>query len=220
MPDLKDFINEFKHGFQQASRYRVQIFPRPQMIANIIREAGLLGIIDATLSVPQAVKWLAQGILAEQARTPTRGFQTTDLTMYGITEHFPMHAETSSFDVAFLMPHTTNILKDNGVPRFFNFWQNQIQNVIDGADSGLDFRFPSNYYSTILLSLLDKSDNATITYQFDNAYPAVVSSANLAWDQENTFTKLPVVFNFSYWKIVPHLKSVALSLLNTVLTNI
>jgi hypothetical protein len=147
MPNLQDFISEFKHGFQQASRFHVQIFVQPTMILNIIREASLLGVVDATLSVTQAVKWLAFGFLACDARLPDRGFGMTPSNMYGMTEHFPYHTEYSNLECTFLMPHTTNVLQDNGIPRFFNFWQNQIQNMTDGPESGLTSGFRSHYYA-------------------------------------------------------------------------
>src|SRR5579885_1077221 len=132
MPDLNKFIGEFKHGFQQSNRFVVQIFVQPTMVARIIAEqlgSGLgLGAVDSTLIVGNVVKWLYTGFLASNARMPSRSFGVVDLAMYGITEHFPYHAEFTTCDVTFLMPHTTNILNDNGVPRFFNYWQNQIQN--------------------------------------------------------------------------------------------
>lgn len=216
MPNLQDFISEFKHGFQLASRYQVQIFVQPSMVLNIIREAGLLGVIDATLSVPQAVKWLAFGFLASSARLPDRGFGLTSSGMYGITEHFPYHSECSNLECTFLMPHTTNVLQDNGIPRFFNFWQNQIQNATDGPTSGFDFRFPSQYYATLIITLLDKKDNGSISYKFDNVYPSLVGSVPVGWDHSSTFIQLPVTFTFSYWKVLTHLESVGLTTLDKV----
>lgn len=211
MPNLGDFLSEFKHGFQNANRFRVQLFVQPAMVLNIIAEASLLGIVDAGLAVPQAIKWLAQGFLGVNARMPDRSFSTTQMTQYGITEFFPYHAEWSALECTFLMPHTTSILRDNGIPRFFNFWQNQIQNISNGPDSGYDFRFPSNYYATAILTLLDRQDNGTISYKFDNVYPSLVHSVNLSWDQDNTFAQLPVQFMFSYFTVMPHIESVALS---------
>jgi hypothetical protein len=215
MPNLNEFISEFKHGFQKANRFRVQIFVQPTMVLSIIREASVLGLVDAALSVPQTIKWLATGFLADNARLPDRGFSLITNTMYGLTENFPYHAEMTRMECTFMMPHTSNILKDNGVPRFFTFWQNQIQNMSDGAASGLDFRFPSHYYATVLLTLLDPQDNGTITYQFDNAYPSLISSVPIGWDHDG-FIRLPVTFTFSYWKVLSHLESVGLTALDAI----
>ena len=220
MPDLTKFVSEFKHGFQQGSRFLVQIFVRPEMVTNIIAEASLLGVLDAVLAVPQAVKWLYTGLAASAARMPDRGFGEVDLAMYGITEHFPYHAEYTKLGVTFLMPHTTTIASnDNGIPRFFNFWQNQIQNLSNGPESGADFRFPSFYYATILLTLLDKQDKGTISYQFDNCYPSVVDSVPISWATPD-FIQLPVQFTFSYFKVVPHLESLAVSTIDNLVNKI
>lgn len=224
MPDLNKFLSEFKHGFQHSNRFVVQIFVQPTMVANIILQqlgSGLgLGTIDAGVAVTNVVKWLYTGFLASTARLPSRGFGVIDLAMYGITEHFPYHAEFTTFDCTFMMPHTTNILNDNGVPRWFNYWQNQIQNINDGPNSGLDFSFPSNYYATILLTLLDRKDRGTITYQFDKCYPVTVDSSQLSWEQENQFTQLPVSFQFSTWKQLPHVASAAIGVIDTLVNSI
>ncbi len=213
MPDLNKFLSEFKHGFQQPNRFVVQIFVNPTMVANIIAESSLFGLQDAVLAIPQTVKWLAEGMLAPVASMPDRGFENkVDLDMYGFTEQFPVHTTYSDLELELLMPHTTNLpFVDNGVPRFFNFWQNQMQNGSAGPDSGYDFRFPVHYYSTIVLTLLDKKDNGTVSYQFDRAYPSTVGAVKLSWDAANEFTTLPVTFTYSYWNMLPHLGSAVLS---------
>lgn len=194
------------------------------MVAKIIAgqlTSGLgLGVIDAGIGVTNVVKWLYQGFLCDSARTPDRGFATTDLSIYGITEHVPYHAEFSSLDCVFLMPNTTNILNDNGVPRWFNYWMNQIQNINAGPDSGLDFNFPSDYYATILLTLFDRKDNGTITYQFNKCYPVTVSSVPLSWESTDKFTKLPVSFNYSTWQMQPHVASTAIGVIDKLLASL
>lgn len=220
MPDLKAFINEFKHGFQSTTRFRVQVFVKPEMVANIVAESSLLGLADAALSIPQSVKWLAQGLLATSASVPDRVLDLTPLQMYGITEQVPVHTTYTHLSVSFLMPLTTNVKLDNGVPRFFNYWQNQIQNATDGPASGLDFRFPSHYYATILVTLLDLNDNGTVSYQFDNAFPAGVGKVQLSWNGFEGAGMLPVDFTYSYWKVVPHLESVGLSTITNVVNRI
>jgi hypothetical protein len=203
MPNLNVFINEFKHGFQKENRYRVQIYPNPVMVDAMNEEARLRGVPEDTLSAPQTVEWLSKGILAEASRMPDRGFACQPLTMYGLTEHMPYHAEFSDFECTFLMPHVHHAIRDNVVPRFFTLWQNQIQNMSEGPSSGLDFRFPSHYYAVVLVSLLDNKGRRTLTYRFDNAYPFLVHSGNLAWGSDNQFTKLQVSFKFSYWTLLP-----------------
>jgi hypothetical protein len=217
MPDLNKFISQFQHGFQQSNRFLVQLFVQPTMIANIIADSTLLGTLDSTLEVGNVVKWLYTGFLAMGARLPDRGFLPIQLSMYGLTEQFPCHTQFAPLQLTFMMPHTTNIFSDNGVPRFFNQWQNQIQHMQAGPESGLDFRFPADYYATIILTLLDKQDHGTLAYAFDNVYPITVDSAPLSWDSDNQFVHLPVTFNYSYWKVLDHLGSVAITALTNLL---
>lgn len=211
MADLNKFINEFKHGFQQTNRFFVQFFIPPSLVASMIANAGLFGIVDAGMMIPNVVKWLYTGMLCSDARMPDRGFGMVDLSMYGYTEHFPMHTEYSEFACTFMMPHTTNIENDAAVPRFFDYWMNQIQNAQGGAESGMDFKFPNDYYATAILTLLDRKDHGTASYQFTNIYPKAVDSVPLSWGSENEYAKLPVSFNFSYWKMLPHIGSVGIA---------
>lgn len=230
MNNLQDFISTFKNGFQRPNRFLCQIIVQPRMIANIIADSAggdssIIGIVQraldtetSVLSVPQVVKWLAQGFVCSQARLPDRGFGMVDQYMYGITEHFPVSTEYSSFDATFLMPYATNIDNDNALPRFFNYWQNQIQNNLRGPKSGFDFRFPSEYYGSILLTTYDRKNRGTLTYKFENVYPATVNSVPLSWGENDKFAELPVSFNFSYWTVASVAESAALSILERIIT--
>jgi hypothetical protein len=220
MPDLHLFMNEFAAGFQQTSRFLVQIFVQPEMITNILADLAPVVVVtgatfrtstDTTSDALTAVNtWLQKGLLATTARLPDRGFATTELMLYGITEHIPYHAETSPLDITFQMPLTTtgsmfgrqgSGFHNNGVPRFFWQWQNQIQNMLLGPDSGFDFRFPSNYYATMFITLADRQNQETATYQFNKVYPATVASVPLSWE-DSSFAHLPVSFRYSTYQML------------------
>jgi hypothetical protein len=231
MNHISDFMGTFRNGFQRGNRFVCQVLIPPQLVANIIADSvapaggGIFDVVDkvlalenSVLAVPQVVKWLAQGYLVSDARLPDRGFGMVDLSMYGITEHFPVHAEYSSMDCTFLMPYATNVSNDNAVPRFFNYWQSQIQRNLNGPDSGFDFKFPGDYYGTILLTALDRKNKGTITYKFDRVYPKTVDTVQMSWADTDKFATLPVSFNFSYWTVLPVVESLALSLVDQALT--
>lgn len=235
MNKLQDFLSQFRNGFQRPNRYVCQVIVSPTMVGNIVADSvarpaasgvvgQVLGVIqqaaaleDSLVSVPQVVSWLAQGYLVDSVRMPDRGFGTVDLSMYGITEHFPYHTEYSALECTFMMPYATNLNNDNAVPRFFSYWQNQIQHADLGPDSGFDFRFPGDYYATVLLTLLDRQNKGTLTYKFTNAYPKSVDSVPLSWAKNDKFASLPVTFNYSYWTIQPVAESLSLSLLNSII---
>jgi hypothetical protein len=234
MNRIQDFISTFRKGFQETNRYICQIFVQPAMAARIIADSatGDLGgslltqitsivqtaasIENSVLSVPQVVKWLGQGYLVNSVRLPSREFGTADLSMYGYTEHFPVHTEYSSITAEFMMPYAY-VSNDSAIPRFFNYWQNQIQNGQRGPDSGFDFNFPNDYYATMLLSTFDRKNKAGLTYKFTNVYPKSVDSVPLAWALQDQYCMLPVTFNFSYFTVLPVADSMALSLLDEVI---
>jgi hypothetical protein len=234
MNSIQDFISTFRKGFQETNRFICQVYVQPEMVARIIADSAtgdlggsLLGQIssivqtaasieNSVLSVPQVVKWLAQGYLCNDVRLPSREFGTTDLSMYGITEHFPVHTEYSAITCQFMMPYAY-ISNDSAVPRFFNYWQNQIQHAQRGPDSGFDFNFPSDYYGTMLITTFDRKNKGGLTYKFTNVYPKTVDSVPLSWALQDQYCMLPVSFNFSYFTVLPVADSLALSLLDSVI---
>ncbi len=226
MNSLSTFISQFKRGFQQSNRYVCQIIITPDMVANMIADSlqtngGIFGIVqtvlsaeNSVLSIPGVVKWLAQGYLVNNVRLPDRGFGQVDMHQYGFTEHFPVTSEFSTLTAHFIMPYALGLIKpDNAVPRFFSYWQNLIQRGQQGPEAGYDFRFPADYYATILLTLLDRQNNGTITYKFENAYPKAVMSADLSWSSTE-FASFPVEFTYSTWKVLPQAESLALSFID------
>ena len=215
MNNLQDFLSSFPREFQRPSRYICQILI-PQGLAQAIATDDAQNNARQS-SVPQVISLLTQGLLVDTAFLPDRSFGMIDLAMYGFTEHFPYHSEYTTLKCTLLMPLTESgisagiagvgisvgIQADNPVPRFFNYWHDQIQDNESGPSAGLDFGFPSDYYATILLTLFDRQNNATITYQFDKVYPKVIGSVEVAWSASDKFMMLPIEFMFSYWTIVP-----------------
>lgn len=215
MRNLSQFIGEFSGGFQPSARHRAYFFLPPSLILDILKPnvnidlslQGLLGgntgtdALEATTSLPMIMQWLLRGMLVSETRLPSRAFETVDLNMYGITETYPYHSEFNDLGCTFLQPL---VAKDNGVPRFFNYWQNFIQRAHRGPDSGLDFRFPSDYYGNMLLVLYDRKNHPTIGYRIEKVYPKAVESVSVTWDNSD-FLKSSVTFQFSYWTVIERL---------------
>jgi hypothetical protein len=137
--------------------------------------------IDPNFSMPQVVQWLARGLVVDSATAPSRGLETTNLNMYGITEEVPYQTEYTDFSCSFLMPLNAS---DCPIPRFFDHWQNFIHNNAGGPSAGLDFRFPEEYYATMVLSFFDSSDHHSISYRFE-----IPSSYNRSKCRGRTTTK-------------------------------
>jgi hypothetical protein len=166
-------------------------------IFNAIENIG--AAVETKTTMPIVAQWLARGMLCDTTSLPSRGLETTDLSMYGFGEKFPFHTEYVPLDCTFMMPLT---LGDNALPRFLNYWQNYIQSGQEGPESGMDFRFPSEYYGSIILAMFDRKNEPTIVYKFTNIYPVTVQSVPVSWEQSNEYLKCAVTFNYSSWKIL------------------
>jgi hypothetical protein len=217
MPNLNQFISEFRDGFQQNNRFTAQVFVPSGLLDfarsteggsdnSIIQIIDLLfpnigRRVDPTFSLNTTGAWLARGLVCDATRLPDKSFETAEQTMYGITENFPVHTTFTDLTCNFLLPLYSN---DNAVPRFFNYWFNFIQNQSRGLESGMNFSFPDDYRGQLLLSTIDRKDHVTSTYYFDRVFPKTLQSVELSWDATNEVAKLPVDFTYSYWTLLPY----------------
>jgi hypothetical protein len=211
MNHLNNFISEFRDGFQPNNRFKCQLFVPPGLLQAVITSNIFVEVIDIlfpnigrridnNFSAPQAGSWLARGLVCESTSLPSRSFEEISQTMYGLSEKYPVHTTYLNHSCTFLLPLLQN---DNPIVRFFNFWQNFVQNAFNGPESGLNFQFPDTYRGQMYLTMYDKQDHATVTYFFDRVYPQTVDASNLSWDSTNEVLRLPVSFTFSYWKMLP-----------------
>lgn len=215
MNNLQDFFSSFPNEFQRPNRYVCQI-SIPLGLAQAIATDDAQNNAGQS-AVSQTISRLLQGLLVDTAHLPNRQFGMIDLAMYGLTEHFPFHAEYTTLKCTFLLPlsesgATGDTQPDNPVLRFFNYWHDQIQDNESGPSAGLDFGFPSDYYATIQLTMFDRQNKGAITYQFDNAYPKLIDTIQVSWAENDKFATLPVEFVFSYWTILSEAASAANSL--------
>jgi hypothetical protein len=209
---LSSFLSEFRGGFQKPGRFEVQLYPNRQFLETLTGGSLLTNIIDVlaptigqridpNFSMPQVVQWLARGLLCDNAVTPSRALETTSLNMYGISEEYPYSTEYTDFTCSFLMPLNA---ADCPVPRFFDYWHNFIHNNAGGPSAGLDFRFPEEYYATMILSQFDQQDHHSLSYRFEKVYPKLVQSQQIAWNQNTDVMRYNVTFVSSYWTILPY----------------
>lgn len=228
MNNINRFLAEFKDEFQRSAYFVCQIHLNPLLRQRMLADAANHGPASLAPSsamfsstnggsernLQETIQLMAEGWLVSDVRLPDRGFGLTDMSMYGITEHFPYHAEFSPLECQFITPlmasgsqpdTTTGRLQpgaDNPVPRMFSYWQNQIQKITRGPEDGLDFAFPADYYSRVTLTALDRQLRGTTAWQFEKVFPNAVGTAQLSWAQTDSFTILPVQFTYSYWTMV------------------
>jgi len=203
------FMSSFKDGFQRTSQFRCMI--------DVSAVAG--GALKK--AYPAAAEWLAQGILCDGTRTPSRSFETVGLEMYGYQEKFPVFTTYTDLECSFMMPlapSTKGIT--NQVSDLLIEWQNLIQRrrtAGSGADDPMVLRFPSEYrvkqgftlellnpYNSTAIALRDSVKDdwqapPTQRYEFFNVYPFTVESTAVGWQSVNEVQRIDVSFAYSYW---------------------
>lgn len=207
MNNINQFLAEFKEEFQRNAYFVCRIFLSPNLRHNILEDAAHSERHTGGASehhLQRAIDLMAAGWLVSDARLPDRGMGLTPLSMYGITEQFPFHAEFSPLECRFISPLMTVEVNrttgaDNPVPRLLSYWQNQIQKMTRGPLDGLDFAFPADYYSTVELTALDTQLRGTTTWRFEKVYPSSVGTVEMSWGQSDAFVSHPVTFVYSYW---------------------
>jgi hypothetical protein len=174
-----------------------------------------------------AADMVNRGLLCDSTSLPSRGITTMPQTMYGFAENFPVQSEYIPIQCTFLLPMfgavnpffnslenavVNAVLPDsiqvrignpatNPLPMFFAMWQNVIQDASNGVDSGFNFSFPGDYYTTMQLIMFDKQDNASLIYILDRVYPETVTPPAVSWDGTD-FAKLTVSFRYSTFRLV------------------
>lgn len=223
MKFLNQFLSEFRQGFQPASRFRAYIFPPGKLITDMLTSlptitndiladfANIGEAIETKTSMPVLAQWLARGLLCEATSLPDRGFETFQRSIYGYNEQFPMFTAYTEVSCVFTMPYAFG---DNALPRFMSYWQNYVQDGTDGPESGgMNFRFPNDYYGSMLLATYDRKNQPTIIYKFVNLYPKTTQAVQVAWEQNNTLLKYTVEFAYSSWSILSRTDPEAVALI-------
>jgi hypothetical protein len=222
MKFLNQFLSEFKQQFQPTARFSAYFFPPealltqmltslPDFSGGIFSDIAQIGAaIETKTTMPILAQWLIRGVLCDTTYMPSRALETTTMRIYGYGEQFPYHTEFVPLECTFYMPLS---LGDNPLPRFMNYWQNFIQDGQGGPESGMNFRFPNEYYGTLLLAMYDRKNNPTIVYKFKNVYPQTVQSVAVSWNDSSEFAKLSVSFVYSSFKVLSRSEPEVLALI-------
>ena len=115
---------------------------------------------EVSWDMKQAIPLLQQGLVCSSVTLPSREFQTTDLTIYGVEEKYPILSTFVDLTCEFLTPLVPSggNSSRNVVAATFHHWQDIVQpmaSVKDGfrsngrenvpAIENLNFKFPDTY---------------------------------------------------------------------------
>jgi hypothetical protein len=161
-------VSNDKGGPAKSNRFLVQINDGPTNLNNSIRN-------DLTF-------------LCEAAELPGRGFMSTDIRYYGPNFKAPYQSVYEDLNLTF-------ICRDEFFEReFFDNWMSVINPV-----STFNFEYKDNYTGEIVLQQYsDYENDATYSFNFDKAYPILVSPQPATWADDN-FHRLTVSFTYIRW---------------------
>ena len=183
--EMKSIINN-RGGLAKASRFMAYFRAYPN------------GISDA-----DQIRDLS--FMCESASIPGIAYQTDDIrpSGYGNIEKRPY--ATIYQDV------TLNFFCDNdgAVVSFMHKWLQAVFNFNDKSapdsvtNSGLPnntFAYPKDYFGIIeLIQSGEDQDSEILSVSLQEAYPINIGDITVDWNNQDTLTKIPVTFTYTYW---------------------
>jgi len=149
--NINNFLENIagKNGFQRTTQFRCKI-PVGAIGTNVSMVGPVRGLGARLVHrYPEASKWLEEGMVCEQTRTPSRTFQNATLGIYGIEEKYPVFTTYTDHECTFMTP----LVKRNGkhhndVASLFHAWQDAVQDAnvyTTGQSSSRNQQFPNEY---------------------------------------------------------------------------
>jgi hypothetical protein len=207
MPNLTNFIASFREGFQRNNRFLCKLDLTAPVMSYPFDTSGL-SIQDKH---PAAVSLLKQGLLCSSVGTPNRSFETTELSIYGYQEVYPIAVEYGDLECTFLAPLVNG---RNEVLELFQAWHYFIQSHslrgLGQAKDDLVVRFANEYRvpQGMTIETLTTNTNTgqvltTNKMQIYNVYPKSINSTQLDWSEQDTTMSVSVTFLYTSWEMVP-----------------
>lgn len=81
----------------------------------------------------------------------------------------------------------------NSIQSYYNDW---MLNKIYTSDG---FKYKEDYARVLVIEKRDRSDNTTMTYELQNAFPIELADVALTTSASNTLSTLSVTFTYDYW---------------------
>lgn len=186
---IQDFLATVdKAGMQRSSRFRCRI-PVSAIEGRVPFIAGAQAGLPLWSLYPAAAEMLTRGLICESTRTPSRSFDTTDMTLYGYEEKYPVFTTYTDLDCTFYTPLVrTSSGTSNDVLKLFNEWQNLIHPITSrngqtDSRQEMTLNFPDQY----------RLREGMVLEMFDNFHP----KRNAGGLGVNVNTEVPVFGNVS-----------------------
>lgn len=180
-----------------------------EMMATVSRAGGVAktNLFSVMINPPawnssQAVPRLIQ-FMADNAQLPGLTFATNDVKNlgYGPTFKLPHTPLYTDVDMTIMLDNNGEILQ------FFHQWMQNIINMNPEGNSSSGYngaktyavQYPSNYITTISITVYNPASEEIISYTLNEAYPLRIGQPGLDWGATNAILRLPVTFTFRTW---------------------
>ncbi len=185
-------------------------FSISEIYSNISRAGGIAkpNLFSVIINPPawsssQTAPRLIQ-FMADTAQLPGITFATNDVKNngYGPTFKLPHTPIYTDLDLTIMMDNNGVILE------FFHRWMQNIININPEGSPGTSayngakmyaVQYPSNYVTTITITLYNSSSEEIVVYTLNDAYPLRVGQPGLDWAATNAALRLPVTFTYRTW---------------------
>jgi hypothetical protein len=182
--EIKSAVNSVG-GLAKSSKFMAYFRKSPKELTNL-NQARILSFMCESASIP--------GI----------AYQTDDIRSsgYGNIEKRPY--------ATIYQDATLNFFCDNDgiVINFMHKWLQTVFNFNDRispdavSNTGLPnntFEYPSEYYGIIELIQYDDTGKQIFGVSLHEAYPINIGEITVDWNNQDTLTKIPVTFTYTYW---------------------
>jgi len=166
---ISNFLSTFTSDLAKTNRFDVNV-PIP---------IGLIQYVKNTRAL---------NYRCEAANLPGRTVATTEQKTYGPIEKFPYLSTYNDIDLTFIVDGDMN------QKVFFDAWINYLNPTLSN-----NFRYKSDYATTLTVNQYDQSNNLTYTVALYDAYPISMNQLDLDWSNDG-YHKLSITFAYTYWK--------------------
>lgn len=181
-------------GLSKSSKFMVYFRKLPTTVTT--GSGGQLGGQERELS-----------FMCESASIPGIAYQTDDIRSsgYGNIEKRPYATIYQDVTLNFFCDNSGTVVAfmHKWLQSVFNFNGSSAQNA--STDGGLvknSFGYPKDYYGTIEIehySDQDYAEKKIFSVLLEEAYPINIGEIQVDWNNQDTLTKIPVTFAYTYW---------------------
>jgi hypothetical protein len=166
---ISNFLSTFTTDLAKTNRFDVNV-PIP---------IGLIQYVKNTRSL---------NYRCEATNLPGRTVATMEQKTYGPIEKYPYLSTYNDIDLTFIVDGDMN------QKVFFDAWINYLN-----PTQSNNFRYKSDYATTLSINQYDQSNNLTYTVALFDAYPISMNQLDLDWSNDG-YHKLSITFAYTYWK--------------------